>query len=77
MQPIADARLVGNFTHQLDVSLAVAGQPQMQLSLQRRELSRARQTFVKRAKLVEERDEFFGDKSGIDRAAKSADTTRT
>ena len=72
MQPIANARLVGNLTYQLNVSLPVPGQSQMQLALQRGELSRAGQTFVKRAKLGQERKELLGDKRGIDRAAKPA-----
>jgi hypothetical protein len=71
VQPIANARLVGNLTHQLNLSLAVAGQSQVQLSLQRGELRRAGQTLVQRTKLREECDELLGDKRGIDSAAKS------
>jgi hypothetical protein len=71
VQPIANARLVGNLTSQLNVSLAVAGQSKVQLSLHRGELSRARQTLVKRAKLSQERNELLGDKRTINSAAKS------
>jgi len=72
VQPIANARLVGNLTYQLNVSLVVAGESQMQLSLQRGELCRAGQTLVKRPKLGQECYELLGDKSTIDSAAKSA-----
>ena len=41
-------------------SLAIAGQSQMQLSLQRGEFSRARQTLVKWAKLGQERNKLSG-----------------
>ena len=53
-------------------SLAIAGQSQMQLSLQRGEFSRARQTLVKWAKLGQERNKLSGVKRGIDSATKSA-----
>jgi hypothetical protein len=72
VQPIANAWLVGDLTCQLNVSLAVAGQSQVQLSLQRGELRRAGQTLVKRTKLAQERNELLGDKRAINSAAKSA-----
>jgi hypothetical protein len=72
VQQIANTRLVGNLTHQLNVSLAVAGQSHVQLSLQRGELRRTGQTLVQRTKLSEECDELLCDKRAIDSAMKPA-----
>lgn len=72
VQPIANAGLVGELAHQINVSLPIPGQSKAQLSLHRRELRRAGQTLVKATKLGEKCHELPGEERAINSAAKPA-----